>query len=83
MSTEDNTVIAKRFVKEVWNKGNMAVADELFAPGFVNHGPLPGLPPDAEGYKQNVALLRKAFPDLHLTIEHIIGQHSQSPISNL
>ena len=39
----------------------------------VNHSaPLPGLPPGPGGLKQIVAAVRRAFPDLHYTIEDIV-----------
>ena len=74
MSAVENKALARRFVEEVWNKGNMAVADELFASDFDDHRLLPGLPPGAEGYKQNILQLRKAFPDLHVTVEDLIAE---------
>jgi steroid delta-isomerase-like uncharacterized protein len=52
------------------NRGDLAVADETFAPDCVIHitgSPDPNLP--VEGFKQMVAGLLAAFPDLHFTIE--------------
>lgn len=68
MQTETNTTVASRWYEEVFNAGNLALIDELFAPNFVDHdpsNPLPGL----EGVRQLVSMYRGAFPDLHLTIE--------------
>ena len=32
MSVEQNKQIMRRMIEEIWNKGNLLVADELFAP---------------------------------------------------
>lgn len=64
----------RRFVEEVWNQGDLAVADELVSPDIVHHmsGPQPG--PGVEGVKQFVAEIRRAFPDLHGIIEDQIAE---------
>ena len=73
MQVETNTTVASRWYEEVFNAGNMALIDELFAPDFVDHdpsNPLPGL----EGVRQLVSMYRGAFPDLRLTIEDEITE---------
>ncbi len=73
MSTEENKALIRRFYEEGWNEGNVAVAEEIFAPTYVLHDPaLPGLPPGPEGVKQVLTLYRTAFPDAHLTVEDIV-----------
>jgi steroid delta-isomerase-like uncharacterized protein len=62
-----------RYYEEIWNQGRLEVCDELIAPDYVNQSaPLPGLPPGPEGLKQIVAAVRRAFPDLHYTIEDLV-----------
>ena len=39
MQTETNTTVASRWYEEVFNAGNLALIDELFAPNFVDHDP--------------------------------------------
>ena len=73
MQVETNTTVASRWYEEVFNAGNLALIDELFAPNFVDHdpsNPLPGL----DGVRQLVSMYRGAFPDLHLTIEDEITE---------
>ena len=41
--TEHNAGLVRRAVEEIWNGGDLALADVLFAPDYVNHG---GLIPD-------------------------------------
>ena len=58
---------------ELWNDGKLAVADEIFAPEYVNHDPAsPDFGTGPEGVKQSVKLYRNAFPDLQFTVEHMI-----------
>ncbi len=37
MSTEENKALKRRVIEEIWNKGNMAVVDELCAIDSVRH----------------------------------------------
>src|SRR5215831_10405009 len=73
MTTEQNKAIVARFSEEFKNKGNHAIVDELFAPDFVYHLPIPGVPPGREGMKQVGGLVLMAFPDVHATIEDLLA----------
>jgi len=58
----------------VWNKGHLAVADEVFAKDYVRHDASGGPPaPGPEGQKQIAAGLRKAFPDLVMTTDFMMA----------
>ena len=35
-----NETLVRRAIEAIWNRGDLDVADELFAPGFVNHNGL-------------------------------------------
>lgn len=72
--TEDNKALNRRFVEEVINQGNIEAIDELLDPGVVDHAAPPGFPTGREGAKQFFAMMRSAFPDLHLTIEDMIAE---------
>ena len=37
MSVQDNKATVRRFYEEVWGKGNVDVADEIFAQEYVRH----------------------------------------------
>jgi steroid delta-isomerase-like uncharacterized protein len=73
MSADQDKALARRFVAEVMNAGNLAAADEFIAPNLVVHNPVPGQTPGREGFKQTLATLRNAFPDLHFTIEDLLA----------
>ena len=73
--SENNKAIVRRLFEELWNKGNLSVADQLFTPNYTHHdssSPDFGHGPDSE--KKRAALYRTAFPDLHLTIEDVIAE---------
>ncbi len=72
--SEENKALARRYVEEVINKGNLAVIDELAAADFVEHSPFPGQAPGIEGEEQLIGMMRAAFPDLHSTIEDLIAE---------
>jgi steroid delta-isomerase-like uncharacterized protein len=73
--SEQNKTAVRRLFDELWNKGNLPVADELIAPTYIHHDastPDVGRGPDSE--KKRVTLYRTAFPDLRLTIEDTIAE---------
>ena len=60
---------------EAWNKADLSIPDEIFAPDFRIHDP--GSPvkltmgPD--GVKERITKYRTAFPDLPITVEDVVG----------
>jgi steroid delta-isomerase-like uncharacterized protein len=73
--SESNKTVIRRLFEEVWNKGNLPVADELFAQNYSHHDsstPEFGRGPESE--KKRATLYRTAFPDVRLTIEDIIAE---------
>ena len=77
MSTEDNKWLAQRWLDEVWNKGDLSSIDELIASDYVLHDPTrPGLRGRA-GIKESIVTFRRAFPDLHFTIEDQIAERDR------
>src|ERR1700737_3107907 len=69
---EFNAALVQRVIDEIWNAGNLDLADELFAPTYVNHGGLiPDLVHGPEGIKFSVAFYRAAFPDLHVAVDDL------------
>ncbi len=68
-----NRQIVRKLFNDLFNKGNLAVADQIIAPNHVSHDPAtPDFGKGPEGEKQIVTLYRGAFPDLHFTIDQII-----------
>ena len=73
MSAEDKKARTRRFMEEVFNRGNMKAVDELVSPSIVDHSPLPGQEPGLEGLKKSLAAWRQAFPDLCVTVDDLIA----------
>jgi steroid delta-isomerase-like uncharacterized protein len=46
-----------------FNSGDLRALDALVADEFVEHEQTPGIPPNKDGLKQFVVMLRQAFPD--------------------
>ena len=74
MSEETNKALLRRFVEELVNQGNMAVAPELVAPDFLELDPFPGQAPGRAGLIESMERLRTAFPDLTWRIEEMVAE---------
>lgn len=72
MSAETNKAAIRRYIEEAWNKGNVGIIDELMAPDYKRY--LTGATLDREGQKQRILGFRRAFPDIHLAIERMVGE---------
>jgi steroid delta-isomerase-like uncharacterized protein len=75
MSTETNKAQFRRLYEEMFNKGDLAIVDDLVAPDCINHEVPPGMHNRGpESARQVVMMLRTAFPDLHFTIEELVAE---------
>lgn len=74
MGVEDNKALVRSLFEEVINPGDLDRAGEFLDAGFVEHVPAPGQAPGVEGLKEVIAMLRSAFPDLHITIEDLVAE---------
>jgi steroid delta-isomerase-like uncharacterized protein len=74
MSAEANKALVRRLVDEAQTEGKLEVVDELLADDFVDHTPLPGLPPTRDGVRILFGALRAAFPDLRVTIDEQVAE---------
>jgi steroid delta-isomerase-like uncharacterized protein len=72
--SEQNKALAQRFYEEVFNKKNVDVIDELFAPDFVDHNAMPGQAPGTNGIKDVFAALFRGLPDLRITIQELVAE---------
>ena len=69
MITKSNETLVRRYVEDVWNKGQIDLADELLTPDHVRHDPF--LEHDIVGIasvKKQIKSLRLALPDLHFKV---------------
>lgn len=73
--SEQNKTVVRRLVEELWNKGNLPVADELIAPTYTHHdASTPDFGRGPESEKKRATLYRTAFSDLRLTVEDMIAE---------
>ena len=79
MSNEQHKMNGQRIFEDIWNAGDLAVAQELFALHYVLHVPL-GTFQGVEGLIQYVTGMRTAFPDLHITIEDQFAEEDKSVV---
>jgi steroid delta-isomerase-like uncharacterized protein len=71
----DNKAIARYLTEEVFNKGNLDAVEKVISPDFTHHDPnTREFNSGPNGYKQFFQRYRKAFPDLHITIEQQIAE---------
>ncbi len=71
LALEDNKAILRRFYDEIWNEGDMAVADEIIAVDFIdgftgNDG--------VDGLKDIVSIFRAAYPDFRIEYGDMIAE---------
>jgi steroid delta-isomerase-like uncharacterized protein len=70
---EARKAILRRYLDEVWNRGNLAIIDELIAPDCEFDGPdiTGGRGPEAA--RRFAVLYRTAFPDTKLVCEELLA----------
>jgi len=64
MSTEDNKLLAQRFINEVMNSGRFAAIAELCVPGSRFAG----------GIEGQMRGMRTMFPDLHMSTDEVFAE---------
>lgn len=78
LTTIENANTVRKVIDDIWNHGQMAMADTYFTADYIGHDPATtNATRGPEAIKQNATMYRKAFPDLHLHIEDTIsdGDH--------
>src|SRR5215204_108141 len=72
--SEENKAVARREIEELFARGNLDAAEEIYAPNYVGHEPTSGDIRGIEGAKQFAATYRQAFPDLQPTVEDQVAE---------
>lgn len=73
-TTDQNKELVRRSNDEIWGKGNLDILHEYVAEDYVEYNtasPEPIRGP--EGYRENVEMVRSAFPDLEVSTEDLIA----------
>lgn len=77
MSTEQNKATAARWFSDIITKGQLAVADEIFAADHIAHDPHAapgGWPNGPEGMKMVASVFGGGFSDWNITLEDQIAE---------
>lgn len=73
MSIDENKAIVRRFFELGPSKGDLKAADELLAPNFALHTPLPSQP-GIQGMNDVIMACRAAFEHLDVTVEDMVAE---------
>jgi predicted ester cyclase len=60
--------------EEAWNKGHVAVVDELCTPAFVNHDPCYPEVRSRADLKRHILDVRRTYPDFHVHHDDLIAE---------
>jgi predicted ester cyclase len=74
MSAEQNKLLLKRYIEEVWEKENPAAVDDFLAPDYKRYRSSTATVLTREGQKQLLLGFRAAFPDVKITVEDVIAE---------
>ena len=75
MNVDANKRLVERFYDEVWARGNVAFAEEVFADDYIRHDLRPSrAAPGAAGQASIAEQFRCAFPDLQWRIDLLLGE---------
>lgn len=69
-----NKALIRRLFAEVWNKGNLRVAGEIFSYDYIMHDPNIKHEPGIQSYEHHVTQVRATFPDIKFTIEDLVEE---------
>ncbi len=71
-----NKMLVRMIVEEMFNRGNLEVATEIFSPDFVDRGheQVANKKDGPDGFAQFVKTIRMALPDLRATVENVIAE---------
>jgi predicted ester cyclase len=73
MGIEENKEVVRRFIDEVFNKGDYSIIPDLIAQDYIMNAPAGNIE-GQEGVKKYVKMVRIAFPNIKITIEDIVGE---------
>jgi predicted ester cyclase len=78
--SEANKELVRRHFEDLWNRKDLAVADEVMAPDYLEHAVAPfgqtqpGRVNGPAALRQTAEWLLAQFPDLHMTIEAMVAE---------
>ena len=76
MDVDANKRLVVRFYEEVWARGNVEFAEEVFADDYVRHDlRQTQAAPGAAGQARIAEAFRQAFPDLQWRVDLVLAEH--------
>jgi steroid delta-isomerase-like uncharacterized protein len=75
--SEQNKAIVRRTFEEAWNKGDLAVLDEIYATDVIAHSAPPGQAGGLKGARQFFGIYLGAFPDTHMEVEDQVAEEDK------
>lgn len=74
-STEENKAHIRRVIEDLYSRGDLSAAEELYDTNYIRHDPAtPDVGTGLSAIKQVVNTYRTAFPDLNLTVEDMVAE---------
>lgn len=83
MAIGENKRIARRYIEDLWAKGNLDLLDHLISERFVNHSPAPDEPPGIDGIKGGIEIFHNGFSDIKFAIEDLVTEEDKIVIRGL
>lgn len=74
MSLDDRKKLVRHHIDLAWNKGRMALVEQLHSKDFLYKSSFVGRPLTGPGFVQMVQDIRQAMPDLQVVIEECIAE---------
>ncbi len=77
MWIERNKVIARRFRRDLWNTGDLSIADQIIDRECIVHARIPfatDFTSGPEALKQLVGFYHLTFSDIETTVEHVVAE---------
>ena len=72
-SSDHNKSLVRRWITELWNKGNLAMASEFFVPMYVHRTPVATFP-DLATFLQMISDFRTGVPDVQVVIQDLFAE---------
>ncbi|MCW1935845.1 hypothetical protein EGJ86_11270 [Pseudomonas sp. o96-267] len=74
MSLDDRKKVVCKHIDLTWNKGRLALAEQLHSRDFLYKSSFMGRPLDSAGFARMVQDIRYAMPDLQIVIEECVAE---------
>ncbi|MFV9656047.1 ketosteroid isomerase-related protein [Pseudomonas sp. NY15366] len=74
MSLDDRKKVVHQHIDLAWNKGRLALAEQLHSRDFLYKSSFVGRPMGSSGFVQLVQQIRHAMPDLQVVVEECIAE---------